>query len=168
MAKASTQLSNIKIKLKIATREAIKKAAKEMAVYIMDVLKIRIRLEGKGVNGSLPPLTSEQYIKLRSKSPLLSSDTSPNESNLTATGQMIDAMSGKAVGSKVSIEIKNTKRKKELSGAKSKLTNKQLQKIIEEEIGIEFLELNKQEREEAIDLATQIIEREIKDALRNT
>jgi hypothetical protein len=167
MAKASQQLNNIKIKLRIATREAIKKAAKEMAVYIVDIIKLRTRIEGEGLKGKLPALTSEAYKKLRAKSKNLSSETSPNESNLTATGQLIDALKSKVTGSKISITINNNKRKKELNGSKSGYTNNEIRKFVEDN-GREFLGLTAAENKEALDLTTQIIETEIRNALRNT
>lgn len=167
MSDPVSQIKNIKIKLRVATRKAINKAAKEIAVYILDIIKIRTRYEGEGLKGQLKELKSVPYIKLREKSKNLSDETSPNKSNLTATGQLLDALQGKAVGDKVTIDIKNSKRKFELDGPSSSLTNKEVRRYVEES-GREFLGLTQAEKDDAINVATQIIEQEIKDALRNT
>lgn len=162
---------------------AQQKAAMELAVYIVDVLKLRTRIEGEGTNGKLKPL-ADSYIKQRrgelsfftigkgdgrtkvtyepSKSPKLHPDTSPDTSNLTQTGQLLDALRGRAGGGKVTIDIKKTKRKPDMYGNKSDLTNEDVRKFVEE-AGREFLKLSPDEKKEVIDLTTKIITEQLKD-----
>lgn len=165
MSDPGQKIKSLAIRLRIAQREAKKKALKELALIMPDVLKLRIQQEGEGLKGKLPPLTSDAYIKLRKKSKRLSPDTSPTKSNLTATGQMLEAIKTKITGDKLTIFINNNKRKADLSGRKSDLTNNELRKIIEDEVGTKFFDLTKEEREEATELATKIIADEIKSQL---
>lgn len=179
----SKKLELLKKKLAVKIKLAQVKAAKALAEVIPDVIKLRTRQEGEGVSGKLKPL-SDSYIAQRkgdvafatigkgderkvipykpSKAPDLHPDTTPETSNLTATGQLIDAVQGKSAGSKVTIDIKKGKRKGELSGGKSTLSNQQVRKYVEDN-GREFLELSKQERIEAEEFAKEIILKEIKE-----
>lgn len=162
-------------------RIAQQKAAIELAVYIVDVLKLRTRIEGDGTNGKLKPL-SDSYIQQRKgdlsffttkknkkkvpytpkKSPKLHPDTSPETSNITQTGQLLDALRGRAGGGKVTIDIKKTKRKPDMYGKKTNLTNEDVRKYVEE-AGREFLKLSPDEKQEVIDLTTKIIMEQLKD-----
>lgn len=140
---------------------AQQKAARELAIIIVSVLKIRVRIEEEGTNGKLKPL-SPKYIEQRKKSKNLHPHTTPETSNLTATGQMLDALRGRAGGGKVTIDIKPTKRKKGLDGKVPKnLTNDDVRKYVEE-AGREFLKLSAVEKREVIDLTTQMILDELK------
>lgn len=144
-------------KLKIAQQ----KAAKELAIIVISVLRVRVRIEEEGTNGKLKPL-SPKYIEQRKKSKNLHPDTTPSTSNLTATGQMLDALRGRAGGGKVTIDIKPTKRKKGLYGKAPKdLTNEDVRKYVED-AGREFLKLSEVEKREVIDLTTQMILDELK------
>jgi hypothetical protein len=75
---------------------------KEFGEYMANAIKVRTRL-GYGVKklaGSrekLKPLDPERYIPFRKSFPNLSGDTTPNKSNLTLTGQMLDSMQVKEV-----------------------------------------------------------------------
>lgn len=160
--KASETLRLQKIKLAKARREAIKEAADQMAATIKDFILIRTRFDNSGLNGPLASL-DEKTISARRRSSRLSSDTTPETSNLTGTGQMLDALTSKRNGSKITVEVKNTKRRKELAG-KSRLTNKEVQRFVEK-AGREFLGLTAKERKEATDIATKIIADYIKNAL---
>lgn len=159
---ASARLKLIKQKLAVKLRVAQRLAAQELAKVIPEVVKIRTRLESENRNNqpitALKPSTKKYRKRYQDN---LHPDTDPNTSNLTATGQMLDAITGASKGAKVTVEIKNTKRKRELSGSKSKLTNKEVQRHVENKAGREFLELSKQERIEATELATQIIKDEL-------
>jgi hypothetical protein len=130
------------------------KVAREIAARIVDFIKLRTREEGDGTSGPLKRL-SPGYIKSRAKSENLSQDTTPGTSNLTATGQLLDALRGRAGGGKVTVDIKPTRRKAELNGKRSGLTNEQVRKYVEEDR--EFLKLSPQEKQDVIDLATQLI-----------
>lgn len=160
--KASEALRLQKIKVAKARREAIREAADQMAVIIKDFILLRTRFDESGLNGKLASL-GEKTIAARRRSKKLSVDTTPETSNLTGTGQMLDALASKRNGSKITVEVKNTKRRKELAG-KSRLTNKEVQRFVEK-AGREFLGLTAKERKEATDLATKIIADFMKNAL---
>jgi hypothetical protein len=157
------------------------KVALKLAQNLVDYIKLRTREEGDGTDGPLKPL-SESYKKQRAgelafftigkgdgrkivsykpnKKPELHPDTDPSKSNLTATGQMLDALRGRAGGGKVTIDIKPTNRRKELSGKRSGLNNNQVRQYVED-AGREFLKLSPDEKQEVIDLATQLINEEL-------
>lgn len=135
-----------------------------MAIAIQEVIKLRTRQEGIGTKGKLKDLADSTQLFRARNSKRLSQDTSPSTSNLTATGQLLDSVKGEAQGDRVKISLKG-KRKKELSGNKSQLSNDQVGEYVREG-GREFLKLSPEEKQEAIDLATQIINEEISAALK--
>jgi len=161
----SKTLELLKKKLQVRLKLAQAKAAKALAETIPEVIKLRTRQEGEGVNGKLKSLARSTKKYRERYEDNLHPDTSPGQSNLTATGQLIDAIQGKNVGTKVTVDIKKGKRKGELSGGKSKLSNQQVRKYVEE-AGREFLELSNQERKEAEELAKDIILEEIKSVIK--
>lgn len=160
----SEKIKSLKIKYRVAQREAIKKAAEELAQIIPEIIRLRTRQEGQGTSGNLKGLSPLTKAMREFYSDNLHPDTTPIKSNLTATGQLLDSITGKRESDKVKISLKG-KRKKELSGARSKLTNDEVGKYVREN-GREFLKLSVDEKQEAIDLATQIILEQIKDALK--
>lgn len=184
---ASERLKLIKARLQVKLRAAQRKAAQELAKAIPEVIKIRTRLEEQDRNNkNLKPL-SQSYKDFRagkvafftkgsgpdrrvvpykpSSAPDLHPDTSPETSNLTATGQMLDAIAGKSSGTKVTVEVKNNRRRRELNGSRSKLTNKEVQRYVEAD-GREFLELSQVERKEAEQLVVDIIKEELSDIIK--
>lgn len=91
--------------------------------------------------------------------------TSPEESNATATGQMLNAIIGGKNNNTLSFRIDGeTIRKGELSGKKSKLTNDEVRALYEN-MGREFFDLTEEERKEAIDIAYKIIKDELTRAI---
>lgn len=142
---------------------ALQKAAKEMAVYIVDIIKIRTRIEGEGTDGKLKPLKPSTIKNRNRYSDNLSPDTDANTSNLTATGQMIDALRGRAGGGKVTVDIKPTRRKDELNGGRSGLTNNEVRAFVEKDR--EFLKLSEYEKRDATELAKKIINDHLKGLL---
>lgn len=86
----------------------------------------------------LNPLTSKPYIKKRKKSKLGPFGT-PRKSNLTFTGQMLENLFYKIVGSKVTVSVKNSPR------SDSKSTNKKVSEYVSE-AGRPFLALAKKEQ----------------------
>jgi hypothetical protein len=150
----------LQVKIKVATRLAVK----EVIQIVIDIIKVRVRLEGEGKSGSFKEL-KESTIKYRERyAARLHPDTSPSTSNVTATGQMLDALSGKSSGNKVTIFIKDNKRRRELSGSKSKITNNQVRSYVEKER--EFLVLSEQDKREVIEVAVEIIRQSIRDLLK--
>lgn len=162
MSKKLEELSKqIQIKVKLAQV----KAAREIAALIPELIRLRTRGAGEGVDGPLKGLedSTEKYRERYKDN--LHPDTSPKESNLTATGQLLDSIKGKNIGSKVVIEPSKGKRKGELSGGKSKLSNREVLKYVELN-GRKFHELNKEERAEIIKLVEQIIRDEISSVIK--
>jgi len=161
---ASDTIAKLNRKLQVKIRVATREAAKEIIQVVIDVIKIKARFEGEGKSGSFDEL-EETTVKYRQRyAKNLHPDTEPSKSNITATGQMLDALTGKSSGSKVTVFIKNNKRKKELSGARSTLTNEQVRSHVEKVR--EFLVLSEQDKKEVIDVATEIIRQSIKDLLK--
>lgn len=99
-------------------------------------MKATIRSLGKGIdkNGKrykLPPLKDStiDYRDLYESN--LAAGTKPERSNLTGTGQLIDALKNVAKQRKIIIELSEN-RKIELSGATAKKTNKEIKEYLEE------------------------------------
>jgi hypothetical protein len=157
----SKKLDLLNKKLQIRVKLAQAKAAKALAQAIPEVIKLRTRQEGEGVNGTLKSLKDSSIKNRKRYRSDLHPDTTPETSNLTGTGQLLDAIQGKSAGSKVTVDIKKGKRKGELYGGRSTSTNKEVRKYVED-AGREFLQLSKDERQEAEDLAKEIILEEIR------
>lgn len=171
------KIAEIKKKYGGRVRIAMTRAAKKIGQAIVDTIIIRTRLEGQGTNGKLAKL-SPSYIKQRKgelsfftknkivvpyapkKEPRLHPDTSPETSNLTATGQLLDALKFTSGGTKVKVFIKKTKRKKEFNGSKSGLTNDEVRAYVEKDR--EFLKLSPEEKEDVTRLAIDLIEEELR------
>jgi hypothetical protein len=166
MAKPSAQMRIMEKKIRNAVFQAQKRAAKELVQILIDAIRIRVRQLKELADGtSIPSPLSEKYVKLRSKySSRLSHDTTPETSNATATGQMINSMVGKAINGKIVIELKDNRRK-ELNKSKPKLKNSEVNKYYEKQKG-EWFALSAEERQEGIDYATEIIKEEIKKVLK--
>jgi hypothetical protein len=157
---ASAQLRIAQKKIQNAVFQGQKRAARELVQVLIDAIRTRTRLMKELANGSPIPKLEASTVKQRERySRNLDSDTQPATSNATATGQLLNSMKGKAVGTKVTIDLK-TGRRKELSGSKSKLTNTEVNKYYEEKKG-EWFGLQPIEREEAIAYAAEIIKQEI-------
>ena len=154
------KIRQIKNKYSGKLRIIQQKVAVQLAQSLVDYIKLRTREQGEGTDGPLASLSGKYIEQRRKKSDRLHPDTDPDKSNLTATGQMLDALRGRAGGGKVTIDIKPTTRRKELSGKKSGLNNNQVRQYVEN-AGREFLKLSPQEKQEVIDLATQLINEEL-------
>jgi hypothetical protein len=157
---ASAQLRIIQKKIANATFQAQKKAARELVQILIDTIRTRTRLLGELASGKTIPRNEDSTVRYRERySDRLDSDTSPATSNATATGQLLNSMKGKAIGTKIVIDLK-TGRRKELSGSKSKITNTEVNKYYQEKKG-EWFALQEAEKEEAIAYAAEIIKQEI-------
>lgn len=163
MSSASKTIEAVKRKYQIKIRIAQREAAKEMARIIVEMIRIRTQGEGFGTNGKLDPL-DEKYIEQRRKSKRLSPKTSPEKSNATATGQMIDALKGSSSGNTAKVVVKDSSRRRELNGGKSSLTNNEVRQFFEDN-GREFLKLSADEKKEMVDVATQLIKERLRDLL---
>lgn len=160
---AADQINKIRNKYSGRIKIATQKAAREMALYIVEVVKARTRFLGEGTSGKLKPLKTSTKKYRKRYEDNLSEDTSPDESNLTGTGQLLDALRGRAGAGKVTVDIKPGRRKGELYGGKSTLSNQEVRKYVEEDR--EFLKLSDKEKEDATELATQIIKEQLRSLL---
>jgi hypothetical protein len=166
-------------KLSRAIEQGVRKAARELSRSLPDLIRERVRA-GFGLNGKLKGL-SKSYIAFRKgfvnfitingkvvpitkkpKKPKLDSTTSPETSNLTATGQMLKSIIGQASGGIVRIFMKDT-RKKELNDGPPK-TNNEVRRFAEKDRP--FFELTKNERRIAELTAVDIIKQEIRRVLK--
>lgn len=110
-------------KFEINTKKRIQEAAtkamtQEIADEMADTVKTRTRL-GYGVQGEkqkrLQPLKIPQgqktspYVEKRRKDPSLSQYTTPKKSNLTYTGQLLDAIKGAATKLTITLKISGTR-----------------------------------------------------------
>ena len=161
---AQDDLKKSQRSLKAAKGIAIRKVLSEFRVLIPELIKIRTRGQGQGVKSSLPKL-SPVTIALREKyKSNLHPETSPGESNLTATGQLLEAIEGKIKSGGITFSINKKRRKKELFGNRSKVTNEEVRSFVER-AGFNFFDIAEQDRKELIELAEKIIIDEIKKAL---
>jgi hypothetical protein len=160
---AEQSLAALKRKYQVRIKIAQREVAKELAQVIVDFIRLRTQEEGYGTKGTLDEL-DEKYIEQRRKSKRLSSKTTPEKSNATATGQMIDALKGSSSGSTAKVVIKDSGRRKELNGGKSGLTNNEVRQFFEDN-GREFLKLSPEEKSDMVDIATKLIKERLKDLL---
>ena len=159
--------------IKKGLNEAAQKAAEKT---LNDVVK-RTK-EGYGTNGKLKEL-STSYKEFRKRwSAFLASDTSPNKSNLTATGQLLEALYYRVVGSRFFIKVNSKNRDEGLGGEnlvrvqvskkksemKSKLTNEQVRKFVED-AGREFLQLNDEEKKNLERFTADILRQSLREIL---
>lgn len=160
MASASAQMRIIQKKIQNAIFQAQKRAARELVEILIQEIKNRVRLLRETVEGKQFDALDPKYVERRKKVKRLSKETFPDSSNATATGQMVDAMRGKASGTKITIVLKDD-RKKELGGYASKVGNNKVREEYEKKMG-EWFGLQESEKERAIDYAAEIIKEEIK------
>lgn len=146
MSDFKTALNNIQKQILEALKQASRpERMKEYAVFLADEIKLRTRL-GYGVDKfednkkKLKPLaksTIKQRQARRDKGKL-SNQTDPRFSNLTQTGQLLDALDGRATSlGKAEVYLKDSR-----SG--ETLTNTELAKYQEEKKRI-FMNVSKQE-----------------------
>ena len=151
------------LKLERATNQGIIKAARLLAKMLPDVIRKRTE-SGMGIGGPLKQL-SPNYIKFREKySNRLAKTTTPETSNLTATGQLLKSIIGQASGFVVRIFISDKPRRKGLA-SKTTTTNKQIRGYVEKQ-GREFFDLKYSEKQMIEKFAAETIKQEIKKAFK--
>lgn len=150
-----------KLKLERAILQGQIAAARTIAVELPIIIRERVR-SGIGLSGTFKSL-SEKYISLRRKARRLSSETTPDTSNLTATGQLLNSIKGLASRTVIKIFIKD-KRGRDLSGNASKVGNNKVREYVEKERP--FFELTANERKYVEQTAAEIIKQQIRRSLR--
>lgn len=118
-------------------------------------------VDSSGTQEKLKKL-SDEYKEVRRKfKQNLDSSTSVSKSNLTATGQLLGAMTGEAANAKVIITFKNI-RGKDLTGRDPDgLTNRQLARYVQER-GRSFFSFTKAERNAFVREVKQLIKAGLK------
>lgn len=90
-----SQIGDFSAKIEKLIREAASQdRVKAIGERIIEIIKTRTRGEGKGTYGKLKPLADSTIDARRQKR--LHPDTTPETSNLTETGQLLDSLTAKA------------------------------------------------------------------------
>lgn len=171
-------------------KEITKEVTKDTGEMAYDLLYIRTK-SGFGTNGPLKAL-SPSYVDFRKRwSAFLADDTSPSESNLTATGQLLDALFLRVVADKFFIKVNSKNREEGLGGEsleevkrdvykgkgkdrkkvgekttgyQSRLTNDQVRKFVED-AGRVFLEFNEDEKRQIREYAADLFREKLADII---
>lgn len=108
------------------------RALNEVSKLIPPQIKKRTQL-GKDLSGSklkdLKPSTKAYRKRYKAN---LDSNTTPTKSNLTATGQLLNAIECEVKGRQFELSLKD-QRKNDLSGSKSKVKNSEIRKFQEDQ-----------------------------------
>lgn len=151
MAKNNTRKVELALEKKLRQSQEIYKDRaflNNLAKETAEQVKRRTRL-GKGINSSgknerLKQL-KESYKKVRKKySGNLDKDTSPGKSNLTATGQLLNALRGVYKNRSIIIDFDKESRGKTLTGRKDSVKNSELVGY-QEDKGRRFFDLSDSE-----------------------
>jgi hypothetical protein len=127
--KPEDQIKKFKEKYDLVIKKAVKEVTKETGTFAFDLLLNRTKA-GFGTSGSLKNL-SPKYIEFRRKwQSFLADDTDPDTSNLTATGQLLDALFLTVVGSKFFIRVNSKNRSEGLGGEELEAITKDVYKTI--------------------------------------
>ena len=184
------KIKQFKDKYGSTIKKITNEATRETGEMALDLLYLRTK-SGQGTNGDLKSL-SKSYREFRERwSSFLADDTSPSESNLTATGQLLDALFLRVVGSRFFIKVnsknrqeglggenleeikkdifkkvngKRTKVGSKVAGYQSRLTNDDVRKFVED-AGRVFLEFNDKEKEEIRKFATDLLREKLSDII---
>jgi len=162
-----------KAEIKKGLNEATKKAAERTLKEVVKRTKA-----GLGTNGQLKALEASTIAFRRRWAAFLAEDTSPAKSNLTATGQLLEALYYRVVGSRFFIKVNSKNRDEGLGGEelisvkvtkkksemKSRLTNEDVRKFVED-AGREFLALNDQEKAELEKFTANVLKESLKSIL---
>lgn len=135
---AKKYFGELKIRMKRAENKARKAGIDYLLKRVPEFIKDRTKA-GEGVNQQLPAL-KPSTIKARGRA-RLASDTSPSESNLTMTGQLLNAIGGKSSGNSVKFRVNNKARKATFKGDRKGVTNEQVRSYVED-LGFEFFGLS--------------------------
>jgi hypothetical protein len=159
------QIKKFKDKYGVRIKKELNRIAQIAAEKTMNDVIARTK-RGNGTDGQLNKL-SGKYIGFRRRwSAFLAKDTSPAKSNLTATGQLLNALYYRVVGPRFFIKVNTKKRSEGLGGEKlveikktdkkgktktvgyeSSLSNDQVRKYTED-AGREFLALSDKEKDD--------------------
>jgi len=171
------KIKKFKEKYGVEIKKALKLATEQAAKSTMEKVIKRTKA-GIGTEGDLKEL-STSYIEFRKRwSSFLAKDTSPSKSNLTATGQLLEALYYRVVGTRFFIKVNSKNRDEGLGGEelvkvqvtkkkseyKSKLTNDQVRQFTED-AGREFLKLSDEEKKELEKFTADILKKSLSSVL---
>jgi hypothetical protein len=157
------QIRKFKDKYGVRIKKTLAELSRISGKRTMDLVYVRTKA-GLGSDGTELKRLSDSYKRFRERwSAFLDESTDPGTSNLTATGQLLDAMYLRVVGPRFFIKVNNKKRSEGLGGEElvtkttksksgkskstyeSKYSNDQIRKF-QEDAGREFLKLSDGER----------------------
>ena len=180
--KPEEQIKKFKEKYGVRINKTLKQVATLAAEKTIEDIKRRTK-EGYGTDGKLKEL-SKDYVEFRKRwSAFLADDTSPGKSNLTATGQLLEALYYRVVGPRFFIKVNSKNRSEGLGGEKleeitktskkgkvtktyqSRLTNDQIREYTEK-AGREFLALSEKEKDDLRKFVKEQFEMMLSDILK--
>lgn len=170
MTKLNSQIRQLNRKLKNAERLARREAIKYLRKRVPEYIILRTK-SGEGIDRELPRLKHSTITGRERYRRFLARDTSPSESNLTFSGQLLKAIISEIVGSGITFKINDKIRRKVIKPKNprpntkdKKITNNELRGYLEEK-GFEFFGLSKDDmkelRKEVTELVSDIIRREM-------
>lgn len=163
--KPDEQIAKIKHKYSKQIKEALREVTRIGAEKAMNDV-IKITKQGIGSDGAkLKELKASTIAFRRRWSAFLAKDTSPAKSNLTATGQLLDALYFRTVGSRFFIKVNTKTRGDDLGGYDRGLTNDQVRQYVEE-AGREFLKLSDKEKQDLTEFIRKEFENRLSDLIR--
>jgi hypothetical protein len=164
--KPEQQLESIKKKYAKEIRKALTEVTRVGAEKAMNEVIKRTK-DGIGSNGQkLKPLKASTIEFRRRWSAFLAKDTSPAKSNLTATGQLLEALYFRVVGSRFFIKVNTKTRDQGLGGDDRGLNNDQVRQYVEE-AGREFLNLSDKEKADLTEFIRKEFEKRLGDVIRS-
>lgn len=160
----SVQLSDIEKKIESKIDRAIDlslddKLARDLVEQIVKRTKLGYGVGENGEQTRLARLSDSYAERRRRLKGELDTDTSPKRSNLTATGQLLDALVGKIRNGDIVISIEGN-RNGELGGYPSKYTNEEIADFVERQ-GRKFLGLTNSEKNALIRELRKRVERHL-------
>lgn len=170
MTNLNEQIRRLNRKLKNAESKARREAIKYLRKRVPEYIILRTKA-GEGIDKELPKLKPSTIAFRERYRRNLAKDTSPSESNLTFSGQLLKAIISEIVDNGIVFKINDKVHKKVIKPKKprpnsknSTLTNNELREYLEEK-GFEFFGLSKDDmkelRKEVIELVADIIKREM-------
>jgi hypothetical protein len=138
--------------------------SKEVGDKVVKSIQKRSR-QGKDVEGQNFDALSKEYKKQRKRnSRNLDETTTPNKSNVTATGQMLKSMRAEGVKGKIVINPPSGNRSKELSGSSPRISNREVARYVQED-GRRFFGLTDKQKTELTRDVKNVLLRKLKKTL---
>jgi len=157
-------LSGLKIKLdkleKAVDNAIDDKLAKDTANQVRKRTQLGYGVDENGKQVKLEPLSIDYKETRKKNKTRLSGNSTPGKSNLTATGQMLKGLTGRAKDNQIFIRITGS-RTTDLTGYPSNLSNAEVADFVEEQ-GRRFMDLTNAEKNQLIRTLRQKILKNMK------